>query len=1079
MSTNHVCAQGRGWPGPEDCPVKGSAPAIANRPTGVEPDTCGTLSADEAPPAVSLLPMLPLPALAAAWAASPFELPRIAGYETLRVLGRGGMGIVYLARQTGLARLVALKMVLAGAHAGPEHRARFRTEAEAAARLQHPHIVQIFEIGEADGQPFLSMEYVEGGSLSAQLDGKPQPWQSAASLIEPLAGAVHHAHQRGIVHRDLKPGNILIQIKDEKKLLPKPSGHDLPFSLQLSSLLLPKITDFGIAKVVGCEAQTPSGAILGTPGYMAPEQLGASEAVGPAADIHALGAILYELLTGQPPFQADSMLETLEQIRLQEPVSPGRLVATIPLDLETICLKCLHKEPGRRYESALALADDLRRCLAGEPIRARPVSVPERSVRWLRRNPAKAALLAVSCLAALALTGVAVGLFYSARLKALNDDLEVEVIRAETLQMEAEQQRAAIGKMERWVRYLRDLHLADEAWQNGQVRRISALLGGCPKDLRGWEWYYLRGLASKDGRSLQHPAGVFSVVYDSSGWRLASGCQDGSVWIWDVASETGHAVSGHHTGSVWCVAFSPNGRLLASAGDDRRVRLWDPDSGRLVRTLSRHGAPLRCLAFSPDGKTLAAAGKEGTIKLWDPEIGCELRVLSGHPGGVLSLAFACDGRWLASGGADRTVRLWDPDSGAELRSLPGHTEEVHGVAFSPDGTVLASTGAEGTVRTWDASNGKPLTSYYSPQKTAFLGVAFGRDGRLAAASEARLVYLWDERILHIFRGHNHRIQGVAFSSDGRRLASASLDWTVKLWEVKKDQEARVLSVQSDRVLGAAFRSDGRCLTDVALNGSVRLWDVKNAQLLQRWEADLERPRSVAFSMDGRLLSAAGRKGTIRCYDLATRAIYRTWQHGAPARAVAFSPDGRRLASAGDDGTVKVWDLARDSLLFTAKGHTGPVRAVAFSPDGRTLASGSLDGVRLWDAASGQACAPHVLETPRVVALGFGPDGRLAVAQMGGNVTLWDPGSGQNRATLVGHSAMVWSLAFTPDGTRLATASRDMTVKLWDTVSGKEVLTLRGFTSELSGVAFSPDASCLATTDQGGSVRLWDAPRPSK
>ena len=1087
MSADPICALGQDRQRREDSPARVSAPRTMIRPTGATSNNFDSLADVTTPPAFPAIPTLHFPSHAREPAATPGVLPNVAGYETIKLLGRGGMGVVYLARHIALGRLVALKMVLAGAHASLDQLARFHTEAEAAARLQHPNIVQVFEIGEADGQPFLTMEYVEGSSLAAQLDGKPQPWRSAAALLATLADGIHHAHQRGIVHRDLKPGNILLQRDEGRGMKDEPdrpsaaaSKPSRPFIVHPSSLILPKITDFGIAKLlVGGENQTPTGAMLGTPGYMAPEQVGVSAPVGPAADIHALGAILYELLTGRPPFQAAEMMETLEQICFCEPVAPRRLVPTIPLDLETICLKCLQKEPGRRYESAQALLEDLHRCLAGEPIRARPVSVLERSARWVRRRPAQAALLAVTCVAALALTGLAVGLSFNARLAGLNHDLESAVLTAKDAQAEAERQRTNAGKMERWVRYVRDIHLADEAWQDGQVRRVPELLNGCPTDLRGWEWHYLRGLARNDGRTLQHSAGVLAVAFDPCGRRLATGCQDGAVRFWDVATGTSRATAAKHAGPVWAIAFSPDGLILASAGDDRRVRLWDTASGRLVQTLSDRDTPLRCLAFSPDGGTLAAAGKEGTIQLWESGSGRKLGVLPGHQGGVFTLAFAPDGRTLASGGADFAVRLWDLASGDLARTLEGHTEDVHGVTFSADGTVLASADGEGAVRTWSVASGKPLTSYQAPQKTAFLGVALGRDGRVAAASEARRVYLWDEQGLRTFRGHNHRIQGIAFSPDGRILASASSDWTVKLWDVNASQEFRSLPVQSDRMLGASFSADGRHLTDVALDGTIRLWDVKNVKRIERWEADLDRPRGVAFSADGRLLAGAGRKGIIRCYDLATKSVYRTWRNEAPARAVAFTQDGRLLASGDDQGFVKVWDVAGDRLVFKGVGYTGPVRALAFSADGQTLASGSLDGVRLWDVATGQPGAAGVLEAPRVVALAFSPVGGLAVAQMGGHITLWDLLNKNCQKTLIGHSAMVWSLAFSPDGTRLASASRDMTVKLWDTASGQEVLTLRGFTSEVSGVAFSRDATCLVTTDQSGSVRLWEGNRQHK
>jgi serine/threonine protein kinase len=322
--------------------------------------------------------------------------PEVAGYEILGVLGRGGMGVVYKARQPGLKRLVALKMVLAGGHAGAGDLVRFRAEAEAVARLQHPNIVQIYEVGEEDGRPFFSLEYVDGGSLATRIAGTPQPPRDAAKLLHALAPAVEYAHQHAVLHRDLKPANILLAFSDASQ---KRSDAERFCEASLNDFV-PKITDFGLAKRLEEDAgQTQSGSIIGTPNYMGPEQAaGRIRAVGPAADVYGLGAILYELLTGRPPFKAATALETLELVRVREPVAPTQLQPKIPRDMETICLKCLHKEPQRRYASAQELADDLRRFLAGEPIRARPVSGPERLWRWCRRNPRVALLSATTAL---------------------------------------------------------------------------------------------------------------------------------------------------------------------------------------------------------------------------------------------------------------------------------------------------------------------------------------------------------------------------------------------------------------------------------------------------------------------------------------------------------------------------------------------------------------------------------------------------------------------------------------------------------------------------------------------------------
>jgi serine/threonine protein kinase/tetratricopeptide (TPR) repeat protein len=409
--------------------------------------------------------------------AAELELPKVSGYEILEELGRGGMGVVYKARQVSLNRLVALKMIRTGPSAGAEELARFKTEAEAVARLQHPNIVQIHEVGAHAGRPYFALEYVEGGSLAAGLTGTPLPARPAAELVEKLARAMQFAHEQGVIHRDLKPGNVLLQVQNAECRVQN-DKPDSAFCILHSAFCIPKVTDFGLAKFLDRDAKTSAGAtqtgaVLGTPSYMAPEQAwGKSKirTIGPAVDVYALGAVLYEALTGRPPFRAATPLITLNQVCSEEPVLPGRLQPGLPRDLETICLKCLQKEPSRRFATARDLADDLHRFLSGEPVTARPTPVLERAVKWARRRPVAATILTAGTLAVLSL--VAVSWAFTARL---------------SLALEAEQQSKQVAEQR-----LVQLKKANEAERKSkrvaqrrleQVKKANGVLGSIFRDL--------------------------------------------------------------------------------------------------------------------------------------------------------------------------------------------------------------------------------------------------------------------------------------------------------------------------------------------------------------------------------------------------------------------------------------------------------------------------------------------------------------------------------------------------------------------------------------------------------------------
>jgi serine/threonine protein kinase len=481
------------------------------------------------------------------------RVPEVPGYEILGRLGRGGMGVVWKARHRKLNRVVALKMVLAGEHAEPGHLARFHLEAEAVARLRHPNIVAIYDVGTAGGIPYIALEYLEGGTLEQMAGGGPQPARLAAEVVAALARGVHTAHLAGIVHRDLKPANVLL-------------SHAAPLAD-----IVPKVTDFGLAKRLEGQGHTQTGQIIGTPAYMAPEQArGESKNVGPAADIYALGAILYELLTGQPPFRSEALMETLAMVLHDEPASPRKLLPTVPADLETVCLKTLRKDPAERYPTAQELADELDRFLHDEPVRARPLRRVERAYRWCRRNPTLAGLLAVAAGLLLTLGVVGMLILYQLRLQAARAGEEIQRERAED----------ALARARRYL-YLNRIYLADRAYHDNQMARARQLLKDCQSDDTGWEWQHLNRITRAE-----------------------------------LLTAAGHADAVH------ALAFSPRGEWLASGGADRTLLFWKPGSERAFqRWDNRHSAPIWGVAISADGRRLASvagsARKAGELIVWD------------------------------------------------------------------------------------------------------------------------------------------------------------------------------------------------------------------------------------------------------------------------------------------------------------------------------------------------------------------------------------------------------------------------------------------------------------------------------
>ncbi len=969
------------------------------------------------------------------------DADRLVGdYQLHEEIGRGGMSVVYRAVDLRLKRPVALKMLLSGSHATTEEMSRFRSEAETIARLRHEGIVQIYEVGEHETRPFLVLELVEGGSLVQFTQRRPQSPKHAAQMIATLACAIEYAHQQGIIHRDLKPSNVLLALKPlpERGASHDCSARDVFFGKEANEGYLefghqPKVTDFGLAKQLDAfDDRTRTGMVLGTPSYMSPEQAeGDPRAVGPSADIYGLGAILYELLTGRPPFLSDNSLETMRMVSEDDPVPPRKLQPSLSRDLETICLKCLAKEPRKRYPSAQELGDDLNRFLNQEPIVARPAGAVERTIKWTRRHPTLAGLILVTFFGILGVVG-AWHQAVAARNDAINQAQYAHQAReaANQLREIAESQRESAELEHKESEKLR--RIAEEQKQHAerdhekvQHQLVTSYLARWTRSMEegdsfgglAWlrrAWAVEETILMKGSREYNHRLGLFrargTMVLENSP-RL--------VGYW---SPRGGCVDAH---------FSPDGRHVVVAAEEQPLRVWDVTTGTIVTSAITKGSEgvLR-VAYDPDGHFLATADADGHVKLWDLRTGKYDRLLEELPRAVSHLAFSPNGRRLAvrlQAGGKRRKSSWclfdtQTKKGVGEGSMNSLTDSIE---FSSDSRYLVGN------YMWDARNGKRLDTPFrlmTVSRDGKRGIAETRTENVIAVVDTSRVQIVG-RVPYGFSDGSNSIHRVACHADGQLVALCSVSGEVRIYRV--GSENQVCAVQHKGVIRAmAFSPCGRYLATAGEDTTVRIWHTHTGTLASSTLPHESGVLALEFHPEGQQLLTRTDKGVVRVWEF-PMSSERKMLPQPLVRMARMSPTGKRLVTVGESAEVKVWDAKTYRPLPGVSHYPTDIKQVSFSIDGRRFLLRTVDGLsRILDSKTGRPYA-SVGQNLHAIGAELNVDGTQLLYRRGHEFNLFD--LTQERDVLIARVA--GGHGFTRDGRYLVTGEKGHW-NLWNSKDGK-------------------------------------------
>jgi eukaryotic-like serine/threonine-protein kinase len=1019
------------------------------------------------------------------------EGARIGPYILLSELGRGGQGQVYLAQDTRLRRKVALK-VLPGALSSPaDIQLRFRREATALSKLHHPGICTVYETGEDGSAAYIAMRYVEGKTLAegiAEDVAQPEALASRArlermvSIVERVARALHAAHEAGLVHRDMKPRNIMIT----------PQGD-------------PVILDFGLVHHQAGESLTltQTGQVLGTPAYMSPEQVEPrGQAIDRRADVYALGVTLYEAVTLRLPFDAPTISEIYRRILTETQLDPARRNRLVTRDLKVILDVAMEKDQSRRYQTALALAEDLERLQKHRTIRARPAGPALRLKRWTRRNP----VLSVSALSVFLLLSTSLAIT-TGLLSRVKSERDLKNTALTNLQIQKADELLADGETGEGLRYLTRILRENPSNRVAAERLMSALT--------------FRKFAILDIPPLEHPDEVRAVDFSADGRRILTASADRTARLWDAESGSPIGEPMRHEVGIRDACFSKDGLLVATAADDSTARVWDGMTGKPITGPLRHHGPVVHAFFSPDGNLVATASDDKTAQVWEARTGVPAGKPLEHFDRVTWVEFSPDSRQLATCGRDNRTYLWTLD-GSSPRRILTHGQQVNAAAFRPDGAQLVTVSVDGTAKLWDSATGE-LIARSEDLGSNVVHCAFSPDGaRVLAATLGSQVHCLDAASLKpAFPRpviHEGAVGRVRFSEDGLRFVSASEDGTAIVWDAR-DGSPLTEPLHHERwVVDARFSPDGLRVLTACLDGKARVWRVTACGAMPVMFRHQGSVVDFEFSPHGDRLVTASLDYTARVLDARTgEPLGPPMQHGDHVIKVGFSPDGQMVVTASRDHTARVWDAMKGTPLTPPLRHAADVFFAEFSPDGRLIATGDEEGVsRLWDSRSGRPVSPPLARGPVLREIHFSPDGKfLATLHLMDGITLWEVPAGRIAASdkvgksqaLCGrfsasgdlliaggkdntarifnipslrpqappleHKGWVTTVAFSPDGRLAATGSLDHTARIWTTSTGLPLTAPLRHDDKLKKVVFSSDGRRLLTAAEDGAIRLWD------